>query len=69
MKIYYLETTSKGVDFYEIEHDQRHLFWVSHPNSKEISKKEFFNIMDEANKKASEQKEQDAQNPIEVSKP
>lgn len=45
MKIYFLETN--GVDkanVMSVEHSQRAKVWAAHPNAKEISKKEYYDI-------------------------
>lgn len=49
MTIYYeevihLEGESK-FNYYEVEHDQRHKFWLDHPKAVEVSKKYYFEIM------------------------
>ena len=45
MKIYYSEIYKGKWTYYSIEHDKRHLFWKDHSNAKEISRKEYEEMM------------------------
>lgn len=56
MKLYYEEATTNPagsikVNYFEIEHDQRHLIWKNHPHAKEVSRTYYFKIMDQVKEK------------------
>ena len=46
MNRYYLELTTTGATIFVIKHDDRHKLWVSNPTAKEISKKQYDNILE-----------------------
>lgn len=51
MKVYYIEVVSEEkVNMICVDMSDRHKIWVSHPNAKEISKKEYEDLKHEYKK-------------------
>ena len=45
MKVYYLEPLeNEKFNAFCVEMDDRHKIWTAHPNAREISKKEYFEL-------------------------
>lgn len=54
MKIYFEESYEENgvikVNYFEVEHDRRHIFWKEHPKAIEVSKKYYFGVIRAADK-------------------
>lgn len=46
MKLYYLEITATGAIIHVVEDYDRHKLWVSNPDAKEISKKQYEDLLE-----------------------
>ena len=46
MKLYYLEITPTGATVHVVEDHDRHKLWVSNPTAKEISKKQYKDLLE-----------------------
>lgn len=52
MKVYYVEVVGENkLNMLCVDMNQRHKIWTQHPTAIEISKKEYYEMKDEINKK------------------
>lgn len=54
LMIYFIEQSGEAFNVYQTPMDTRHKFWVQHPKAKEISKKQYNDLLNQSTPKKEE---------------